>query len=101
MEEGMVTSDEPGVYVDGKFGIRIENEILCEKDLENEYGTFLKFSWLTLVPIDRELIDVQFLSKVDIDRLNRYHELVFRVLSPFVSGEKLEYLSEVTAPLEA
>lgn len=101
MEEGMVTSDEPGVYVDGKFGIRIENEILCEKDLENEYGTFLKFSWLTLVPIDRELIDVQFLSKVDIDRLNRYHELVFRALSPFVSGEKLEYLSEVTAPLEA
>lgn len=62
-EEGMVTSDEPGVYIEGAYGIRIENEIECVGDGENEYGTFLKFEPLTFVPIDLDLVDTAWLEK--------------------------------------
>ena len=96
IEEGMVTSDEPGVYIEGKFGIRIENELVCVKDCDNEYGTFLKFDTLTMVPIDRELIDVKYLDAVDIVRINEYHKRVYEVLSPHMEGDELEMLAAAT-----
>ncbi|MDY4743143.1 MAG: aminopeptidase P family protein [Lachnospira sp.] len=96
IEEGMVTSDEPGVYIEGKFGIRIENELVCVKDCDNEYGTFLKFDTLTMVPIDRELIDVKYLDAVDIVRINEYHKRVYEMLSPHMEGDELEMLAAAT-----
>lgn len=96
LEEGMVTSNEPGVYIEGEYGIRIENEIVCVKDYENEYGTFLKFETLTMVPIDLELVDLSYLTKQDIERLNNYHREVYEKLSPYMQGEELEFLKEYT-----
>ena len=99
IEEGMVTSDEPGVYIEGEFGIRIENEIVCQKDYDNEYGTFLKFDMLTMVPIDLELVNVKYLDAVDIERLNGYHERVYKTLEPYFNGEEKEMLRKATAPV--
>lgn len=96
IEEGMVTSDEPGVYIEGRFGIRIENEIVCQKDFDNEYGTFLKFDMLTVVPIDLELVDVNYLDAVDIERLNKYQERVYKTLEPYFEGEEKDMLREAT-----
>lgn len=96
LEPGMVTSDEPGVYEEGKFGIRIENEIVCKKDYENEYGTFLSFDMLTMAPIDLELVDPKYLEAVDIKRLNAYHEEVYNNLKDFFTGEELEELKAAT-----
>ena len=94
--EGMVTSNEPGVYIEGEYGIRIENEIVCVKDYENEYGTFLKFETLTMVPIDLDLVDLEYLNNEDIKRLNSYHREVYEKLSPFMQGEELEFLKKYT-----
>lgn len=99
IEEGMVTSDEPGVYIEGRFGIRIENEIVCLKDFDNEYGTFLKFDMLTVVPIDLELVDVNYLDAVDIERLNKYQERVYKTLESYFDGEEKNMLREATRPV--
>lgn len=96
LKEGMVTSDEPGVYVEGQFGIRIENEIIVVKDTSNEYGSWLKFDMLTSVPIDLELVDKDYLNDKDIKQLNEYHKWVYDVLSPHMEGEELERLKEST-----
>ncbi len=100
LEPGMVTSDEPGVYIDGEYGIRIENEILCVKDYENEYGEFLSFQHLTCVPFEPELIDVELLDKKDKERLNNYNEWVYTLLSPHLSGAELEYVKYATKRIE-
>ena len=99
IEEGMVTSDEPGVYIEGQFGIRIENEIVCVKDYENEYGTFLKFDMLTMVPLDKALIDKKYLDAVDVERLNAYHKMVYEKLCPYFEGKELGMLKEATAAI--
>lgn len=99
IEEGMVTSDEPGVYIEGQFGIRIENEIVCVKDYENEYGTFLKFDMLTMVPLDKTLIDKKYLDDMDVERLNAYHKMVYEKLCPYFEGKELEMLKEATAAI--
>lgn len=99
IEEGMVTSNEPGVYIDGRYGIRIENEIVCVRDYENEYGTFLKFDTLTYVPIDIEAIDTDYLDDNDIYLLNQYHKNVYENLSPFMNEEELVMLRKYTKPV--
>lgn len=96
LEPGMVTSDEPGVYIDGKYGIRIENEILCVHDYENEYGEFLKFDMLTCVPIDLELVDKSLLDDNDRRRLNDYHEWVYNSLAGYMDDNELKLLTEAT-----
>ena len=100
IEDGMVTSDEPGVYIDGKYGIRIENEILSCNDYENEYGQFMKFRMLTMVPIDLELVDASYLDDIDKIRLNEYHREVFEKLSPYMQGDELEFLRKYTREIE-
>lgn len=99
LEEGMVTTDEPGVYLEGKYGIRIENELLCRKDVKNEYGQFMCFEPLTLVPIDLDGIDVRYMTVSEVDALNRYHKLVFDRLSPYFTGEERETLGRFTRPI--
>lgn len=70
LEAGNVTSDEPGVYMEGSYGIRTENEIVCVRDEKNEYGQFMKFETLTWVPIDLDGIDPQWLNPEDIRQLS-------------------------------
>ncbi len=97
LEEGMVTTDEPGVYVDGSHGIRIENELVAAKGLHNEYGQFMRFENLTFCPIDRDGIDTKYMDKSDIDKLNAYHKSVYDTLNKFLcenEREKLAYLTE-------
>lgn len=89
---GMVTSNEPGFYKEGEYGIRIENLVLCVEDEKNEYGEFLKFEDLTLFPIDKQLINKTLLSKQEIDWLNEYHQKVWEGLSPLVDKSELEWL---------
>lgn len=100
IEEGMITSDEPGVYLDGEFGIRTENMILCVPKDENEYGKFLGFDVLTMVPYDRNLIDTGMLTPEEIRKIDDYHKAVFEKISPFVDEEVKKWLSEVTGPLQ-
>ncbi len=100
LEPGMVTTDEPGVYETGKFGIRIENELLCEKAFENEYGTFLRFKTLTLAPIDLDLIDVRYMNEDDVKRLNEYHKKVREELMPLMeTPEEKKFLEEYTSEI--
>ena len=97
-EEGMITSDEPGVYLTGKFGIRLENLILCRKDLLGGFGQFLCFEPLTLVPFDRDAILADRLSGKEKDWLNAYHSKVRETLLPRLSAEEAEWLREETRP---
>lgn len=99
LEEGMITSDEPGVYIEGEYGIRLENMILCIKDIENEYGQFMKFDTLTLVPFDIEAIDKNEMTDMDIELLNAYHARVRKEISPFLNDNEKSWLEEVTKPL--
>ena len=96
LEEGMITSDEPGLYLEGKYGIRTENELLCLKGTKNEYGQFMYFENLTLVPIDLDAIVPEQMSDDEKRRLNAYHAEVFRVISPYLTEEEALWLKEYT-----
>lgn len=95
-EEGMITSDEPGIYLENQYGIRIENEILCRKGEKNEYGQFMYFEDLTFVPIDLDGVELSQMSELDKERLNEYHAAVFEKLEPYFEGEELTWLRHVT-----
>ena len=92
----MIMSDEPGVYKEGRYGIRTESILLCIQDEKTEFGQFLRFVPLTFVPIDLDAIDPSFMEPSDLERLNRYHSLVRAVISPFLEGEELDWLNEAT-----
>ena len=96
MEAGMITSDEPGVYIEGSYGIRTENLVLCVEDEKNEYGQFLRFEYLTYVPIDLEVIDREIMSERDVELLNRYHEQVYEKISPYLDEDERVWLAEAT-----
>jgi len=100
LEEGMITTDEPGVYTENSHGIRIENELLCKKDIKNEYGQFMCFESVTYCPIDKEAIDVKYLEKRDIEQIDDYHKLVYKELSPYFEGEELAWLKEACEPIK-
>lgn len=89
---GMVTSNEPGFYKNGAYGIRIENLVLCVEDETNEFDTFYRFEDLTLFPIDKQLIDRTLLTKQEIDWLNNYHQKVFKGLSPLLEKSEVKWL---------
>ena len=93
---GMVTTDEPGLYITGKHGIRLENELLCREGLETDYGRFLCFESLTLVPIDLDAVDPALLNETDRQRLNAYHRRVYETLAPELSKEEQEWLESYT-----
>lgn len=96
LEEGMVTTDEPGVYVEGSHGIRTENELICQKDECNEYGQFMSFETITYAPIDLDGIDASYLNNTDVKQLNAYHKMVYEKLSPFLTKEEAEWLKTYT-----
>lgn len=96
LEEGMVTTDEPGIYLEGKYGIRTENELICRKGPKNEYGQFMYFENVTYVPIDLDAVDPKQMTSVEKKYLNDYHAMVFEKMSPYFEGEELEFLKEYT-----
>lgn len=89
---GMVTSDEPGFYLTGQYGIRLENLILCVEKEETAYGTFLGFEPLTLVPFDPEAIDFEMMTETDKKLLDAYHQRVWDEISPYLDEEEKEWL---------
>ena len=99
MKAGMITSDEPGLYRPGQWGIRIENLICAVPAGQSEFGHYLKFETLTLCPIDTRCIDRQLLSELELSWLNAYHQEVHRRLAPRVSGSALTWLQERTAAI--
>lgn len=100
MEPGMLTSDEPGLYLEGQYGIRTENLLLCQEAGENEYGRFLKFETVTLVPIDKAAIDLSLMTKEEVTWLNAYHAKVYETLSPFLDAEEAAWLKDACSALE-
>ena len=101
LEEGMIVTDEPGVYIEGSHGIRIENVLEVVSDITNSDGTFLKFWQLTYAPIDLDAIDVRYMQPSDVEALNEYHAAVFEKVSPLIGDEEtVEWLREQTRPLE-
>lgn len=99
LEEGMVTTDEPGIYIEGSHGIRIENELICKKGIKNEYGQFMEFEMLTYAPIDLDGIDPTLMEKSELKYLNEYHKLVYEKLSPYLTEKEQEWLKEYTREL--
>ena len=96
LDEGMITSDEPGLYFEGKFGIRHESLVLCEKA---EYDGFLEFEPLTCVPFDPAGIDKRYLTAEQIERLNKYQKWVCDTLSPLLPDNEREWLENLTKPI--
>ena len=95
-KDGMTMTNEPGLYISGSHGIRLENELIIRNTVKNEYGQFLEFEVMTFVPWDLEAIDVSILTSEDKYELNNYHKKVFEVLAPHFEGEELEWLKQAT-----
>lgn len=96
LEPGMLVTNEPGMYRDGKHGIRIENVMVVEKDIETDFGEFYKLKPSTLAPIDIRPLDISLLTATDIKWLNNYHEKVLDELSPLLLNDDLAWLIQVT-----
>lgn len=96
LEEGMITSDEPGYYVEGAYGIRHENMIVCKKAEKNEFGQFMCFEHLTMVPFDLEAVVPEQMSERERMLLNQYHAEVYEKISPYLEAEEKEWLREAT-----
>lgn len=99
LRNGMTVTDEPGLYLAGKFGVRIENTLLIKDYLQTDFGKFLQMESLTLCPIDTAPIDVDMLLPEELDWLNDYHREVYEKLSPYLNAEEKEWLKDATKPL--
>lgn len=97
---GMTVTDEPGLYVEGLFGIRIENTLLTTPYRSTPFGEFLQFSSLTLCPIDTAPIELSMLTNDELSWLNDYHRTVYNTLAPHLDSEHTEWLKDATKPLE-
>lgn len=96
LEEGMVITDEPGIYEDGKFGIRIENELIVKKGVKNKYGQFMYFETATFVPIDLDGINPEEMSRDEREWLNQYHRDVYEKIGPHLTEEERKWLKDYT-----
>ena len=96
LEEGMILTDEPGVYIEGSHGIRLENELLVCKGTQNEYGQFMYLEPITYIPFDLDGIVPEVMNSDDIKYLNEYHKLVFEKVSPYLNEEETEWLRKYT-----
>lgn len=99
LRAGMTVTDEPGLYLAGRFGVRTENTLLIEEYATTEFGRFLQFEPLTLCPIDTTPIDLDMMSDEEIGWLNDYHKLVYDRLSPLLDGDDKTWLKDATAPV--
>lgn len=100
LRAGMTVTNEPGLYLSGKFGVRIENTLLIKDYQTTEFGKFLQMESLTLCPIDLTPVDFSMLQPEEIEWLDTYHRDVFEKLSPYLEGEDLEWLREATRPVD-
>lgn len=100
LRAGMTVTDEPGLYLSGKFGVRIENTLLIKDYQTTEFGKFLQMESLTLCPIDLTPVDFSMLQPEEIEWLDTYHRDVFEKLSPYLEGEDLEWLRKATRPVD-
>ena len=100
LRAGMTLTDEPGLYLAGKFGVRIENTVLISDYMSTEFGKFLQIEPLTLCPIDTTPVDVDMLLPEEIDWLNAYHHSVYEKLSPFLDEEEKIWLENATKPIK-
>lgn len=96
LEEGMITTNEPGFYKAGSHGIRLENEMLCVKGEKNEFGQFMELEPITIAPIDLDAINVELMKEDEKAYLNEYHKMVFDKVSPFLTTEETNWLKEYT-----
>ena len=96
LEDGMVITDEPGIYIEDSHGIRSENELLVRKGVKNEYGQFMKFEVLTFVPFDLDAIDTSRLNEDEKTQLNAYHKQVYDIVAPHLNAEQKEWLKIYT-----
>ncbi|WP_070087735.1 aminopeptidase P family N-terminal domain-containing protein [Merdimonas faecis] len=94
--EGMIMTDEPGIYFEGSHGVRLENEILVRKGVKNEYGQFMYFEPITYVPMDLDAVKVEMLSEEYKTLLNDYHKTVYEKVSPYLNDEEKEWLKKYT-----
>lgn len=99
LEEGMILSDEPGVYFENRYGIRLENLLLCRLAEKTDHGQFMAFDTLTMVPFDRRAIDPAQMTQQELTLLNRYHAAVYQAISPHLTAEERIWLYEATQPL--
>jgi len=99
LQAGMTVTNEPGIYLEGKFGVRIENTLLIVPDESTAFGDFLKFETLTLAPIDTAPIVLEMLSTEEREWLNNYHHRVYESLSPYLEGNEKEWLRKATLPI--
>lgn len=99
LEEGMVVSNEPGLYIEGRFGVRHENLVMVRKGEKNAYGQFMYLEELTMVPFDKDAIDFSLMSDREIKYLNNYHKKVYDAISPWFEGDELRWLRECTSPV--
>lgn len=100
LEPGMVTSNEPGLYLEGKYGIRTENLIAVENWKTTEFGQFFSFKTLTMFPYDKTLLDLTLLTEPEKEWINAYHKQVYDRLSPLLNEEEKEWLAAKTSPVK-
>ena len=96
IQEGMVITDEPGLYIEGSHGIRLENELLARKGVQNEYGQFLYFETITLIPFDLDAISLDMLNEESRKLLNDYHKRVYEEIAPHLNEEEKAFLKKYT-----
>lgn len=96
LEEGMVITDEPGVYIEGSHGVRLENELLVCKGEKNEYGQFMYMDTITYVPMDLDAINPDMMTAEEKKLLNDYHKQVYEKVSPYLNEEEKEWLAKYT-----
>ena len=96
IQEGMVITDEPGLYIEGSHGIRLENELLTRKGVQNEYGQFLYFETITLIPFDLDAISLDMLNEENRKLLNDYHKRVYEEIAPHLNEEEKAFLKKYT-----
>lgn len=99
LQVGMVTSNEPGIYIAGKYGIRIENLVCTVPYAKNDFGKFLTFETLTLCYLDNNLVEVSLLTDKELAWYNDYQARVYKEVSPLLSAEEAAWLKDKTAPL--
>ena len=99
LERNMIITDEPGIYIEGSHGIRLENELLVCEDETNEYGQFMHFEPLTFVPIDLDALLPERMTEEERDMLNNYHRSVYEKVSPYLNKEEQEWLKQYTRPI--
>lgn len=99
LQPGMITSNEPGLYLEGRYGIRLENLIVTVPAMETEFGRFYKFDTMTLFPFDTALMQTEIMTDAEIEWVNAYHAEVRRRLTPLLSAEEAAWIEEKTAPI--